>query len=215
MTSTTFLRIIADSYSLTPISVGKFANLKVNGMRFTIYARYAEGLGHVSVMRAKGFFGLMKMDTLMIVPTERDLPLYSYDRIVAMGNDTLIVELYDTLTQPLDLSLLGHIKAKFRHLEERDPGVHWYDNIKLPESISKKGKKAQKDDLEALAAEHFSAYLHAPAKKVADVEKKKELSAKYVDGLLREGGPSTDVFKKALGEEKTAKLFKTVLFGIE
>lgn len=215
MTSTTFLRVIADSYSLTPISVGEFAKLKVNGMKFTIQAYHVEGLGHISVMRAKGFFGLMKMDTLMIVPQEKDLPLYSYDRIQAMGNDTLIVELYNTLTQPLDLSLLSHIKAKFRHLEERDPGVHWYDDIKLPESISKKGKKAQKDDLEALAAEHFSAYLHAPAKKAADVEKKKALSREYVEGLLREGGPSTDVFKKALGEEKTSKLFKKVLFGIE
>jgi hypothetical protein len=56
--------------------------------------------------------------------------------------------------------------------------------------------------------------LHAPAKKVADVAKKKELSKKYVEGLLREGGPSTGVFKKALGEEKTAKLFREVLFGI-
>ena len=93
--------------------------------------------------------------------------------------------------------------------------MHWYDSIKLPESISKKGKKTDKDDMDALAAEHFSAYLNAPAKKVANIEKKKELSAKYVEGLLSEGGPSTDVFKKGLGEEKTAKLFKTVLFGIE
>ena len=211
----TLFRVISDNYAITPISVGEFAKLKVNGMQFTIQAYHAEGLGHVSIMRAKGFFGLMKMDTLMIVPTEKDLPLYSYDRIQAMGNDVLIVELYDTLTQPLDLSLAGHMKAKFRHLTERDPGVHWYDSIKLPESISKKGNKADRDDLDALAAEHFSAYLNAPAKKVADVEKKKELSARYVNGLLTEGGPSTDVFKKALGDEKTAKLFKTVLFGIE
>ena len=213
--TTTLLRVIADNCSLTPVSVGKFANLKVNGMKFTIQVYKAEGIGHISIMRAKGFFGLMKMDTLMIVPTERDLPLYSYDRIQAMGNDTLIVELYDTLTQPLDLSFLAHIKAKFRHLAERDPGTHWYDNIKLPESISKKGNKADRDDLDALAAEHFSAYLHAPAKKVADVDKKKELSANYVNGLLREGGPSTDVFKKALGESTTEELFKKVLFGIE
>ena len=215
MISTTLLRVIANSYPLTPVSTGEFAKLKVNGMKFAIQAYYAEGLGHISIMQANGFLGLMKMDTLMIVPTERDLPLYSYDRIYAMGNDTLIVELYNTLTQPLDLSLMSHIKAKFRHLEERDPGVHWYDSIKLPESISKKGKKADRDDIDALAAEHFSAYLNAPAKKVADTEKKKELSAKYVEGLLREGGPSTDVFKKGLGEEKTAKLFKTVLFGME
>ena len=213
--TTTLFRVISDNYAITPISVGEFAKLKVNGMQFTIQAYHAEGLGHVSIMRAKGFFGLMKMDTLMIVPTEKDLPLYSYDRIQAMSNDVLIVELYDTLTQPLDLSLAGHMKAKFRHLAERDPGVHWYDSIKLPESISKKDNKANRDDLDALAAEHFSAYLNAPAKKVVDVEKKKELSARYVNGLLKEGGPSTDVFKKALGDEKTAKLFKTVLFGIE
>ncbi len=215
MISTTLLRAIADSYSLTPISVDEFAKLKANGMKFTVRAYHAEGLGHVSIMTAKGFFGLMKMDTLMVIPEEKDLPLYSYDRIYAMGNDTLIVELYDTLTQPLDLSMLGHIKAKFRHLEERDPGVHWYDSIKLPESISKKGKKENREDLDTLALEHFSYYLHTPAKKATDLDKKKELSANYVNGLLEQGGPSTDVFKKALGEEKTAELFRKVLFGIE
>ena len=209
------LDVIKERYSVAPLSVGKFATLKASGMKFTVRAYRAEGLGHISIMRAKGFFGLMKMDTLMIVPFEKDLPLYSYDRIQAMGNDTLIVELYDTLTQPLDLSFLAHIKAKFRHLAERDPGAHWYDNIKLPESISKKGKKAEQDDFDALAAEHFSAYLNAPAKKVVDTEKKKERSANYVNGLLREGGPSTDVFKKALGESTTEELFKKVLFGIE
>ena len=38
-------------------------------------------------------------------------------------------------------------------------------------------------------------------------------SAAYVDGLLTNGGPSTDVFKKKLGADATAKLFKEVLFG--
>lgn len=213
MTTTTLLRVIDDSYSLTPVSVGEFASFKANGMKFTTQAYKIEGIGHISIMRAKGFFGLMKMDTLIIVPTERDLPLYSYDRIQAMGNDTLIVELYDTLTQPLDLSLLGHIKSKFRHLEENALGEHWYDSIRLPESISKKGKKAQTDDLDALAAEHFGAYWNAPAKKFTDVAKKKELNRAYVDGLLEQGGPPTKLFQKTLGEEKTARLFREVLFG--
>ena len=34
-------------------------------------------------------------------------------------------------------------------------------------------------------------------------------------GLLKNGGPSTDVFKKELGEEKTEQLFRKFLFGIE
>lgn len=36
----------------------------------------------------------------------------------------------------------------------------------------------------------------------------------YAEGLLANGGPSTDVFKKQFGDEKTAELFRKVLFGV-
>ena len=200
-------------YTLVPLDAGEFSTLKANGMKFTVNVYHAEGLGHVSVMKAKGFLGLMQMDTVMVVPQDKDLPLYSYDRIYAMGNDTLIVELYDTLTEPMDLSSLDGAKAKFTHLPERDPGEHWYDSIKLSQSISKKGKKAITPEFDALTLAHFEAYLSAPAGDVIDGAKKNALSASYVDGLLERGGPSTDVFKKELGREKTEMLFRTVLFG--
>ncbi|MBQ3012493.1 MAG: hypothetical protein IJD74_03025 [Clostridia bacterium] len=209
------LGALMEKYTLTKLDAGEFASLKASGMKFSVEAYCAEGLGHVSVMRAKGFFGLMKMDTLMIVPTDIDLPLYSYDRIYAMGNDTLIVELYNTLIADTDLSALDGVKAKFAELPERDPGEHWYDSIKLAQSISKKGKKALKNSFDAFAEEHFNAYLNANADQVTLTAEKKELSARYVDGLLSQGGPSTDVFKKELGQEKTSLLFKRVLFGTD
>ena len=209
------ISLINEKYPMQEIDTGEFSTLNVNGMKFTIKAYHAEGLGHVSLMRAKGFFGLMKMDTLMVVPKDIDIPLYSYDRIYAMGNDTLIVELYDTLTGELDLSALDAVKSRFSHLPERDPGEHWYDNIKLPQSISKKAKRAQTADFDVLAADHFSVYLNADASRVLDCNKKYDLSLIYVNGLLEHGGPSTDVFKKALGTQKTEKLFKKVLFGVE
>ena len=204
---------IGEKYSLRAIDAGEFSSLSASGMRFEISAYYAEGLGHISQMRAKGFFGLMKMDTLIINPTELDLPLYSYDRIFAMGNDTLIVELYDTLVHPYDVASLASVKNDYADLPERDPGVHWYDSIKLPESISKKGKKAHTPRMDQLTKAHFDAYLNSSADPVIDTAAKQEKASYYVDGLLERGGPSTDVFKKALGEETTAKLFKTILFG--
>ena len=85
--------------------------MKVSGMTFDIAAYKVEGLGHVSVMIASGFFGLMKMDTLIITPTAVDMPLFSYDRVLAMGNDTLIFELYDTLLDKADLTALEQVKA--------------------------------------------------------------------------------------------------------
>lgn len=210
--------LIDKKFPLTEIDCGEFRRMKVGGMDFNVSAYKAEGLGHVSVMTAKGFFGLMKMDTLIINPTELDLPLYSYDRIFAMGNDTLIVELYDTLSGSFSEEKMNEVKSResYSAIPERDPGEHWYDSIKLPSSISKKGGKKHFDLIESLAESHFEAYLASNSSVVSDSEAKeaKQLKSRaYVNGLLQKGGPSTDVFKKNLGPDKTKILFENFLFG--
>lgn len=207
------LEKIAAAYPLTELDVGDMASLKAHGMRFGVRAYRAEGLGHVSVMRASGFFGLMRMDTLIINPKDVDLPLYSYDRIYAMGNDTLIVELYDTTLTPFRDTALEAAKASYASLPERDPGEHWYDAIKLPSSISKKGKRSATPEFDKLALSHLEAYLATPADSVSDRALKGEKTSLYVEGLLQRGGPSTDVFKKSLGIDKCAELFRRHLFG--
>ena len=209
------LTLIAKKHALTKIDCGEFAEMKVKGMKFKISAYKAEGLGHVSVMRASGMMGLMKMDTLIINPTEIDLPLYSYDRILAMGNDTLIVELYDTLLGEFSEDKLLERKEGFSHLPERDPGEHWYDSIKLKSSISKKGKARNvSNGFEYLTMEHLYAYLYPDeAKIVQDYEAKQDKARVYVNGLIEKGGPSTDVFKSVIGEDKTRELFENILFG--
>ena len=47
------LNIIGEEFPLTPISVGGFSKIKASGLTFSVEAYSAEGLGHVSVMRAK------------------------------------------------------------------------------------------------------------------------------------------------------------------
>ena len=207
------LNIIKGRYSLTRIDCGEFAEMKVSGMNFEITAYKAEGLGHISIMRAGGMMGLMKMDTLIINPTEIDLPLYSYDRIFAMGNDTLITELYATTLGDYSDATLNKVKDGYADLAERDPGQHWYDSIKLPSSISKKGKKKHTARLDELTLRHFEAYLASSTAPVTDREAKQNKTQVYVDGLITKGGPSTDVFKKSIGEAKTRALFENILFG--
>ena len=203
------LSVIAERYPLT--DADSITGLKASGMKFDIRSYKAEGLGHVSVMSAKGFFGLMKMNTLIVNPYDVDLPLYSYDRIFAMGNDVLIVELYDTIADP-DSFGMRDVKESYADLTERDPGEHWYDSIKLPVSISKKGKKLNTPRMNELTIEHFKAYL-SEAKPTDMTSLKQEKVSLYVEGLISKGGPSTDAFKKAIGEERTAELFRNILFG--
>ena len=210
------LDLIEKTFPLTELPCGDYEKLKVNGLTFRIRRFLAEGLGNVSVMAASGFLGLMNMDTLIITPTERDMPLLSYDRVLAMGNDTLIFELYDTLLGEADLSALDEAKQTGAHLPEHDLGSHWYDSIKLPQSISKKGKKAQRAEFDAVADHYLAQYLAAARNaSVCDAAPKREKAGVYAEGLLTNGGPSTEVFKKGIGDKKTAELFRKVLFATE
>lgn len=211
------LEKVNKEFPLMEKSVGEFANIKAKGMKFQIKQYEAKGLGNVSVMEAKGFLGLMQMDTLIINPVEKDLPLLSYDRVLAMGNDTLIIELYDTFLEKQDISELGLWKEENKNLPEHDLGKHWYDDIKLVESVSKKGKKEHSSAFDKFTAIYFERFLNSNAAKVSVSNKKAKIekASVYVEGLLSNGGPSTDVFMKEFGEPKTAKLFRKVLFGTE
>ena len=210
------LKAIESKYPLTGQDTGDFAKLKANGMKFSIQAYKAEGLGWVSVMTASGFFGLMKMDTLIINPTDVDMPLLSYDRISAMGNDTLIYELYNTMVDQYPLTALEKAKGRTSVLPDHDLGSHWYDSIKLPQSLSKQGKKLSTPAFNDAALQYMTAFLKdAQAAPGCDPKAKREKASVYVEGLLSHGGPSTDVFKKSIGSEKTASLFRTVLFGTQ
>lgn len=210
------LNEISLRYPLKEKSVGEFACFKASGMKFDCSAYEAEGLGHVSVMTAKGFFGLMKMDTLIIAPENKDLPLLSYDRIYAMGNDTLIMELYDTKLIKADCAKVEEVKRKYASLPDRfkdgEEPKHWYDDIRLPQSIAKKGKK--KHNFDAFVSEYVKAYLETETSN-SDRNEKILKTSQYAEGLLKNGGPATDVLRKELGEEKTATLLRKVLFGTQ
>ena len=212
---TEMLRTITERYHLNGIDPKEYKKLKASGMEFQIWAFEAEGLGNVSAMTASGFFGLMKMDTLIITPTQMDMPLFSYDRVHAMGNDTLIFELYDTLLGQPDLSGLERVKSAAASLPDHDLGAHWYDSIKLAVSLSKKGKKKETPAFDQTVRDYLAAYLDAcgTAPICTDANVKREKASVYVEGLLEHGGPSTDVFKKSIGEEKTGELFRKYLFA--
>ena len=210
------LKLIEEKYPLTSKVLKEFKTFKAKGMTFKCETYSAEGLGHVSVMRAKGFFGLMKMDTLVIAPENKDLPLLSYDRINAMGNDTLIIELYDTMGEKkVGLSSIGGIKSRFAHLPERfangEEPEHWYDSIRLPETTSKKGKKCSAG-FDAYTLAYIKEYLSIEADS-CDKDEKIARTDFYANGLVTNGGPATDVFKQQFGEEKTSDIIRGVLFG--
>lgn len=210
------LQILEETYPMIAADPGEYGKMKVSGMTFRIRSFEAQGLGHVSAMEASGFFGLMKMDTLIITPTQVDLPLFAYDRAKAMGKDTLFLELYDTITGNTELSALEKVSQMAAGYPEHRPESNWYDHLLLPQSVFKKGKKADGAAFDGFAEEFLRQLLSVGATaEGCDPQQKRQRAGEYVEGLLTHGGPATNVFKKAIGQEKTAFLFRKILFGTQ
>lgn len=200
---------------LQPRDIGAFAALRAGGMRFSICAYDLPGVGALSTVSMTAMLGLMRMETLVLTPLERDAPLLSCDLVRVAGRDTLLLELYDTQLAPIDTAALDAVKAAYAALPDHDLGTHWYDPLKLPPSLAKRGRKLWAQAA-PLADAYLAAYLDllSAAPPCARTEKQARVRA-YVDGLLQNGGPSTDQFKKLIGAEQTAALFRQVIFRAE
>ena len=209
--------LIMKDHELKELSSDGFSDLKVGPMKFTI--RHWDGglLGNVSFMSGSAMMGLMKMETLIITPMNADLPLLSMDTVLAMGKLSVFAEIYDTTIGGFDQTACLAVKDALASHPDRPSSPNWYDNIKLGCSMSKKTGKKSLAELGKGLADYLQAYLSiadkTPELSADLLEQKRIKTDSYVTGLLEQGGPSTDVFVKKLGREKTEKLFREVLFG--
>lgn len=209
------LALIGKDFPLQKLDAEAFSRVRSGMVDISVDWYDAGGLGNLSVVLGKGAGGLMKMKTLVLTPTKKDMPLFSFDYIDAMGRLSVLIELYDTsLGAPLEQGKLNAVKQSVSDIPDRDLGEHWYDNIKLSSSLAKQTNKKQLGRLEQALSEYLRVYLElALAAPPCDEAAKKARCAEYVDGLLKNGGPSTDAFKKIIGGQKTEQLFTQIIFG--
>ena len=213
---------IKNYFNMIPIDIGGSSYFKDSGMSFYINRYAVEGLGNLSTVSVRAILGIMKMDTLILTPYQKDLPLFSYDYIKAMGNHTMLTEFYDTVVDkgPEHSRLIDQlkvVKGEYSSLPDHDLGSHWYDYLKLEGSVSKRVKGKQSLELDKLSAALLKEYLECSKNypELDNTQDKKLKTAEYVNGLFINGGPSTDQFIKLLGRESAYALFQEHIFGIK
>lgn len=211
------LEIINAYYDLIELDTNTYKDAELNGIPLIIKTYDAVNFGSVSILSSNS--NVMNLDTLILNPFSKDMPLFSYDRIKAFQTDTLFIELYDTL---LDKSInkvvneeLNIIKKKYQEISELEHKDNWYDSIRLDASTSKKVGIDQSNLFNDLTKEYLKGYLSISKNLDSCNEELKKAKAKeYTDGLLENGGPSTDAFIKAKGKKYTEKLYREVLFRV-
>ena len=214
-----FCDTVNDRFPLSEVDCGEYRKMTLFGiMKFNVKQYEARGVGNLSVMTTN--MGLMQMATVVLTPTERDMPLVSMDYMYMLKNRTAYLEFYDlVLAQDAGygalMQELGAIRKQYDKLETVTPSPAWYDTLKT-EGFYKKGSKAEDDVLIDMLEKGLSVVMaygrtlpeldtEAHANKVA-------LQKTYSAGLIENGGISTDIFVKALGAEDTRAFFDRVLF---
>ena len=206
------LELFSQKGELVPKDVTPWQSFSGKGMTFWLESYDWNNCACVSHLTMHAFFGMMKMDTLICTPYAKDMPLLSYDLICALWKRTLLVEAYDTLVGPVDLSAMMAVKDSYNDLKDKQMKPAWYDSLKLPPTLSKVGDKSR---LSALATEMISSYLDIFAS-APDVDRsaKTAKNRTYVDGLINDG-PTFRVVSKMIGAESAKILFHRFLFGTE
>ena len=210
------LKEIAGAYfRLVPKDMGDLSRIEGKGMVFHAESYEAEGAGALCLLHMEGTAGLMTMESAAFTPSRLDGPILSMDRICANGEETLLLELIDTVLSDRRFPALEEVKNRYADLPVFEPKRAWYSDLHLPGSAFYRGREIGKE-LDQLLREYSEAYFAALLRcPVCDPVEKSRKNAVLPEGLLSEGGPAADQFKAMLGEEKTAVFMKKYMFCCE
>ena len=116
------------------------------------------------------------------------------------------------------LDALKGFEDRYSSLEDIAASPAWYDDL-MTVVLHKAGKRSDDEKLEEMFCDAVRTYMEKADEldelSAAEKAEKLELTQQYSDNLITKGGVSTDVFKKALGEDTTKEFFDKVFFGTE
>lgn len=207
------------SYAMARNEIGDDARLSKKGMKLHVESGEIAEVGHYCVLRMKAPFGLMRMETLVIAPTQVDTPLINLDWMGVFGTEMLIAELYDDQIAPLPPACQAELEracASASDLEDAPPTEErWYSSILYPFSCHKKGK-GQTKRFNEVAQDYLASYVAMlPTCAPCDGPEKREKVRAYAQRLFDEGGPAVDFVKKSFGEESARRLVLKHMYGVE
>ena len=210
------MEAIKSKYACKAVDAGVFAKVVIDGANFKIDAYDVAGVGRVATVQMKRLVGFWDMQSLIITPFEKDMPIYYYNRHREKGNYIYRVEVFDTQLNPVGMEDMAEVIEKYSSLPEDPQNERWYDYLKL-QSVVKKVPKNEKESLSPMIWEHFECYM-AMLDKAADckaTEKKKKVTV-FVNELSKQSGIAiVEIFIANYGENVAEKLCNEVLFGLK
>lgn len=214
------IELLKEYYKLIPIEIKEFGQLKIQDMDYVVSQYEIRHVGNLVIMVCPES-ERMQMDSFVLTPYYKNLPMFSTDYIYTKENRFFLNEIY-TLTENEDLlyqlymERFKAIKEYHKHLPDASVKSCWYDKIR-PVCIAKTTTPEEDDEILEIFLENLRTWIamerYTPFLTDYQYKLKWKKTKEYTDALVDEGGVSTDVFKTTLGAEKTRLFFDEVFFA--
>lgn len=216
----TGIQLLQEHYVLKEKEIGEFRTLHIQNMDFAVRQFEVVDVGNLVVMENKNAEAF-QMDTFVLTPYFKDLPLYSSDYMYIKENRNFLNEIYSLVTREDEIYLryidgFQSIKNKAQKLPDMPVKPCWYDNIR-PVCVAKATTPEQDGEVLDIFYQMLKHWIlmEQECKKLSpeDYKLKWKKTKEYSDRLVDDGGVSTDVFKATLGPKKTKQFFQHVFFA--
>ncbi len=213
------LSALGRTYELRQEDLGSDAHLSAKGMTFETESWKIPGVGHLCVMQMKAFLGLMRMETVIVAPTDVDVPLFNLDWVKAFGTETQIAELYNMQLVPWPDECNDAFECarnQYADLPDAPAGEpHWYDDILYPCSLHKKGR-GQTERMSNAAQDYLTTYVELLAAAPTCNPKKKAAKVQsFAERLFEEGGPAVNQVTKLFGKQTARRVILQHMYGVK
>lgn len=214
------LEFLKKHYNLVELDTREFNCVVINGMEYHVSQYLIEGVGNLLVMTCVDGAAI-QMDSFVITPYLKDLPLFSTDYIYVNEKRNFLNEFYNLTGNSSELytKYLDIFKTECALVEDMtDMAIPecWYDDLR-PVYVAKNTTVENDDRIFELFQKNLEQFVamekESPTLSKEEYDIKHEANKNYCNGLVDNGGVSTDVFKAVMGPEKTKEFFNTIFFA--
>lgn len=215
------LALLREHYAVTECAIDPaFERPNVGGRPNRVRRFDIEGVGNLLAMTAKDVEE-NQLSTFVVMPYYKNLPLFSTDYVYNGDKRFFLIEVYDLSVYHDDawqqgIDAFAASANAWDDMPEFPTQPRWYDDIR-PVCIAKAPSREQDDVSLKRFLETLGLFVNmekaAPLLSDEDRARKWQINKSYSDGLIDEGGVSTDLWTAALGVENVRRFFDEVFFG--
>ena len=170
------------------------------------------------ILQGSTILGLSLLTVVFTPNRELDIPFVIIDFVEVRNKSTVFVEFYNENMKNKDYIKILDTKLKdknnyYKGLEDYREKPNWYLPLRNKYSPLKKGGKEDKEILMNMILDYLDEYLNFVSSINNEERNLKNIDLEeFIENLIVKGNPSSNILKKALGEDGYNRFSRDIIF---